>query len=128
MFGEWTGTIGADSQSLLDRLFGKPTEGHATSAEYNATHLQHLDFLKPEWDLLIEIHALLRRLPAIRLQYVKGHQDNDHRSYQILSLVSQLNVDADVLATEVIMSPNAGAYLILNNGTHGTANFDAVIR
>ena len=93
--------------------------------------------LTPEWDLLIEIQASLRRLPDIRLQYVKGHQDND-TPYQRLSIMSQLNVDADKLATRyqeefgmsrphVLMSPNAGAYLLLNDGIV-TANFDAVIR
>ncbi|KAI2511880.1 hypothetical protein MHU86_2396 [Fragilaria crotonensis] len=115
MFGEWTGTIGTDSQSLLDRLFGKQKEGQEP-LEYVATHLQPLDVLTPEWDLLIEIQASLRRLPDIRLQYVKGHQDND-TPYQRLSLMSQLNVDADKLATRyqeefgmsrphVLMSPN----------------------
>jgi hypothetical protein len=86
-----------------------------------------LDVLDPEWDLLNEIQITLRLLPDVTLEYVKGHQD-DHTDYSRLSLMAQLNVDADSLATgyqqevgrmfpQVLMSANAGAYLVVDEGT-----------
>lgn len=66
-------------------------------------------------------------LPNVKLTYVKGHQDS-HRAYSRLSLLAQLNVDADDKAAEyqrhfgkahpfVLMSTNAGAFVTLPEGT-----------
>ena len=57
----WRGTIGTDSQSMLDTIALKPREDH--------DHVQH-SFLKPleinvpEWDLLCEIRESLLQLPG----------------------------------------------------------------
>ncbi|KAI2506412.1 hypothetical protein MHU86_8038 [Fragilaria crotonensis] len=127
MFEPWVGRIGTDSQSMLDRLFGKQDESTMDSKEYKVSSLRSLDVLDPEWDLLNEIQITLRFLPDVTLEYVKGHQD-DHTEYLQLSLMAQLNVDADSLATgyqqevgrmfpQVLMSANAGAYLVVDEGT-----------
>ncbi|KAI2493031.1 hypothetical protein MHU86_21505 [Fragilaria crotonensis] len=126
MVGMWSGRIGTDSQSLLDRAFEKHGEnGHPL--RYGVTSLKVLDVLDPEWDLLNKIQITVRRLPEVTLEYVKGHQD-DHVEYSRLLLMAQLNVDADGLATLyqqefgstrplVLLSDNAGAHLITHEGT-----------
>ncbi len=88
----WSGTIGTDSRSMLDKLFGiaRVREG----GPLTAAMLEELDVMVAEWDLLREIQESLRLLPDVKLTYVKGHQDT-HRAYARLSLISQLNVDAD---------------------------------
>lgn len=126
MVGIWSGRIGTVSQSLLDRAFEKRGE-KGYPVRYGATSLKVLDVLDPEWDLLNEIQITLRRLPEVTLEYVKGHQD-DHVEYSRLSMMAQLNVDADGLATLyqqefgstrplVLLSDNAGAHLITQEGT-----------
>jgi hypothetical protein len=136
MFGDWIGTIGTDSKSLLDRLFEKWNDNQSPP-EYTVQRLQHLDVLVPEWDLLIEIQSSFRRLPEIRLQHVKGHQDKKV-AYNRLPLIAQMNVDADELASQyqaqfgmsrprVILSPNAAVHLEINEGTV-TAKYDSIIR
>ena len=50
-----------------------------------------------EWDLLINIKRLLAEMPGLILQHVKGLQDRQV-SYESLTLLAQLNVDADDLA------------------------------
>lgn len=123
--GNWCGTIGTDSQSMLEKLFGnkKVREGIPLSS----TALEELDVMTAEWDLLQEIQVALRLLPDVKLKYVKGHQ-NAHRAYGRLPLIAQLNVDADDKAREyqenhgkahpfVLMSPNAGAFVTLSEGT-----------
>jgi hypothetical protein len=117
----WRGLIGTDSQSMLDRLYGK------TIAQ-TSKHLAILDTLDAEWDLLVEIQEALRELPGVDLTYVKGHQD-DKKANDRLPLMAQLNVDADRLAGEynrehgnqqrpfALMTPNAGALLLTDDGT-----------
>ena len=71
----WRGLIGTDSQSMLDRLYGK------TIAQ-TPHQLTTLDPLDAEWDLLVEIQEALKELPGVDLTYVKGHQD-DKKAYEI---------------------------------------------
>ena len=66
MDAPWRGLIGTDSQSMLDRLYGKAT-GQLPR------QLARLDPLDAEWDLLVEIQDALRELPGVNLTYVKGH-------------------------------------------------------
>ena len=98
---QWHGIIATDSQSLLDSL-AKWTPQVKLSipnldpqryfpSPYNTT------VLMLEWDILIEIHHLLRAMPLLTLEYVKGHQDRV-QPYQQLTLLAQLNVDADSMA------------------------------
>ena len=55
--------------------------------------------LDAEWDLLISVHGLLSLFPVPpTVEHVKGHQDRT-QSYDSLDIVSQMNVDADSLAT-----------------------------
>ncbi|KAI2493074.1 hypothetical protein MHU86_21458 [Fragilaria crotonensis] len=127
MFGTWVGRVGTDSQSMLDRLFGKQNTGSSEVHRYNASNLKELDVFVSEWDLLHEIQIALRLLPDVTLEYVKGHQD-DHVDFSSLSLMAQLNVEADGLATRyqqqfgrtcphVLMSEHAGAYLVVEDGS-----------
>ena len=77
---------------MLEKLFGR---ANARGGDpLNAAMLADLDVMSVEWDLLREIQASLRLLPEVILQYVKGHQDT-RRAYMQLSLLAQLNVDAD---------------------------------
>ena len=121
----WCGTIGTDSQSMLEQLFGQSTV--RSGEPLVATKLQELDAMVAEWDLLREIQALLQILPEVTLKYVKGHQDA-HQVYTSLTLLAQLNVDADDKATAyqqqygkahpfVLMSPHAGAFVTIPEGS-----------
>jgi hypothetical protein len=122
---QWCGTIGTDSHSMLERLFGSKTV--KDGKPLTAASLVEVDVLCAEWDLLIGIQQSLRLLPAVKLKYVKGHQDS-HRAYHRLPLLAQLNVDADDKAREyqqqhgkahpfVLMSPYAGAFATTPEGT-----------
>ncbi len=94
---EWSGTIGTDSQSMLKTLFGQENVRQCTLL--GSVHLQEMDVMIAEWDLLIEIHTTLKTSPGVKLAYVKGHQDSV-REYTTLPLLAQLNVDADDKARE----------------------------
>lgn len=138
MFGEWNGTIGTDSQSLLDTLFGRQQgmPAAATPTKFSATRML-IDPLIPEWDLLIEIRNSLQLLPEVQLVYVKGHQDQNN-AYERLTLLAQLNIDADNMASQyqrnfgrahpyALMMPSTGVYLVYPEGTK-TANYIPDIR
>jgi hypothetical protein len=123
--GNWSGTIGTDSRSMLEKLFGNKNVREGTTLA--AMALAELDVMTAEWDLLQEIQVALKLLPDVKLKYVKGHQDA-HGAYGRLPLIAQLNVDADDKAREyqenhgkahlfVLMSPNAGAFVTLSEGT-----------
>ena len=128
MHDQWQGVLATDSQSVLDTLFGRDSEqpNNETSAQLDRDQVE-LDPLCPEWDVLIEIQAALRELPRVQLQYVAGHQDKQ-KTYNTLSLLEQLNVDADRIAAEyhelhhprmpyVLLSPNTRAHLLFQDGT-----------
>ncbi len=76
-------------------------------------------------------------MPALTLQHVRGHQDK-HTPYSRLSLLAQLNVDADEQATRyqrdfgghqpiVHLTPWAGVHLVLPTGTI-TRNYESALR
>ena len=88
-------------------------------------------------DLLIEIKYALQTLPGVSLKFVKGHQDR-RRRYEALSLLAQLNIDADDLATHyqnahgralpfALMTPHTAAYLVYPEGTV-TAKYTSELR
>ena len=139
MDGTWTGTIGTDSQSMLDTLFGRSTDSGPTAAEPTSLSPDAtlLNPLIPEWDLLFEIRNTLLQLPSVKLVYVKGHQDRTC-SYNRLNLLAQLNVDADDKAREyqerfgqarpyALLTQHSGAFLVYPEGTR-TANYGHSIR
>ena len=121
----WSGKIGTDSKSMLEKLFGERNLREQT--ELGVECLQELDVLTAEWDLLNEIQITLRQLQNVKLKHVKGHQDAT-RDYQTLPIMAQLNINADEKAREyqreygkahpfVLMSPNAGAHVLFPGGT-----------
>lgn len=60
----WHGTIGTDSQSMLDTIFGQENKGPAASVPATLPKRQvSLDPLIPEWDQLVEIRNALMQLP-----------------------------------------------------------------
>jgi hypothetical protein len=56
--------------------------------------------LQPSWDLIQAICATIKLHPDVSLHHVKRHQDN-LRDVRELPFPSQLNVQADLLATTV---------------------------
>lgn len=102
---QWLGIIATDSQSLIDTVQQK----QAPAASLNGATVPSdtdmatipsfpLEPTLPEWDVLRGSQALLHDMPQLALQHVKGHQDRDF-PYRHLSLLAQLNVDADAQAT-----------------------------
>ena len=61
--------------------------------------------LHSEWDMMASTHHLLNQLPVRPiLIHVKGHQDDDADvEIDSLSLESQMNIEADALASEVLL-------------------------
>ncbi|KAI2503136.1 hypothetical protein MHU86_11327 [Fragilaria crotonensis] len=122
----WAGHLATDSQSLLDTLFGLKANAQSRSS-LQCTQLVELDVMIPEWDVLIMIQERMRRLPLIDIQHIQGHQDK-HKPYDELTLLAQLNVDADHKAssfqrtfgrpsTETLLPTIVGAALNLPQGT-----------
>ena len=79
----------------------------------------------------------MEQLPQIRLEYVKGHQDRD-MSYDQLSQMAQLNVDADTKVGQyqdafgavrpiAKMMTSTGAHLVGPDGTI-TSHYQKAIR
>ena len=133
----WRGILATDSKSLLDTITEKPPKGFRGSPYGKRKLLQHLDVKCPEWDLLSSIITELQRWPGLELQHVRGHQDRK-TDYDRLSLLAQLNVDADTMAntyqcehgmarTEVLLTDTAGVHLVTPHGSM-TKNYDAVMR
>jgi hypothetical protein len=83
-----------------------------------------------EWDILIEVWKTKEQLSekSITMNHIKGHADNQ-QSYNRLTLLQQLNVDADKLANEYIQDhptknytkanifPSSGIQFHLEKGT-----------
>ena len=118
-FDEWHGIIATDSKSILDTLFGVEQSKNDCQA---IKKLNEIETLSPDSDVIVELQAALAALPGITLRHIKGHQDRK-TSYDRLSLLAQLNVDADHLAGEyqqthgcekppVLMSPNVRAHFV----------------
>jgi hypothetical protein len=96
--------------------------------EYDATKVQPNQTTIGEWDVLSEIWEIKKSLDNIIIQHIKGHSD-EKQAYEKLTLLQQLNVDADKLANQYIqdnpnkaykwvnMLPTNGAQLHLKTGT-----------
>jgi hypothetical protein len=85
--------VGTDSQSLLTHI--------ATETSQVALHPN--DTLVSDWDITHEIqHHLQQFAFRATLEHVTGHQDKD-TLYNDLPLLAQLNVDADVLASQYMI-------------------------
>jgi hypothetical protein len=86
--------LGADSKSLITRV----------QKESVNQVLHPNDTLVSDWDVTHEIqHHLRNFLFQVHLEHVRGHQ-NKHTPYKELPLMAQLNVDADLLATQYMIS------------------------
>lgn len=69
----------------------------ATLREYSLALTAHC--LDAEWDLLASVIELLANFPTPpSFEHIQGHQDR-HRDYDSLDVISQMNVDADALAS-----------------------------
>jgi hypothetical protein len=87
-------SLGTDSESLLTRV----------NKEGQQLVLHPNDTLVADWDVTHEIQHHLRTLSFwIELVHVRGHQDKTIL-YKDLPLMAQLNVDADVLASQYMVS------------------------
>ena len=83
-------------QFLLDKIL-HPLGNHLSNIA-----VKPINELTPEWDLLNEIQKGLHLLPGVSLTHVKGHQ-GDNKTYDSLSLLAQLNVDAYKMAGSIKM-------------------------
>ena len=131
----WQGVIATDSKSLIDTIYGPK---YLQLGSIQATDFRRpLDPLSPEWDVVIGVQQLLKSMPRITLQHIKGHQDRT-TDYHRLPLLAQLNVDADELANKyqqdhgshqpnVLLTQWAGAHLIFPSGTV-TSKYEKAIR
>jgi hypothetical protein len=120
MHEPWSGIIATDSQSLFNTLAGVTSKDLPVQIP-DGSGPHRLDVLSAEWDVVVQIQAQSAFLPGIRLQHIRGHQD-DHTPYEQLSLLAQSNVDADHLANRyqrdlgnarphVLLIPTTGAHL-----------------
>ena len=129
--------LATDSQSLLEAISIKPdtTSPHALYSKIKA--MNDLEVTCPEWDILSCILQELQKWPDVRLNHVRGHQDRS-TDYDRLSLLAQLNVDADAIATEfqcdhgaarsiALLTSTAGVHLASPKGTI-TSKYEAAIR
>jgi hypothetical protein len=138
---EWKGIVGSDSQSLPDTLHLRPEKDISTVPETRPTLKQiklfSFDPLLPERDANRGIQVVAQEMSGLRQQYVAGHQDWQTPIHK-LSLLAQLNVEADALATKyqtehgshelkVLLTDWAGVHLNLPSGTI-TSNFEASIQ
>jgi hypothetical protein len=85
--------VGTDSQSLLTRI----------ATETSQVTLHPNDTLVSNWNITHEIQHHLQQFSfSTTLEHVTGHQDKDTLSDD-LPLLAQLNVDADVLASQYMI-------------------------
>ncbi len=61
----WIGTNGTDSQSMLEKLFGRTSV--KSGEPLLATQLEDLDVMTAEWDLFMEIQVSVRLLLLVKL-------------------------------------------------------------
>ena len=102
-----------------------------TRSPNDVTKVYPNETLASDWDVLAEIWSTLHQnnlADSITVQHIKGHSDK-HKPYQELTLLQQLNVDADSMADsyiqqhwddeyhEVPLLPTSGAQLNLEQGT-----------
>ena len=133
----WHGIIATDSKSLVDTVRGKvrPELNNQTT---KVPWRRPLDPLSSEWDVVVVgIQHLLNEMPGLKMEHIKGHQDS-HRDYGHLSLLAQLNVDADAIANQyqrdhgthrpnVALTRWAGAHLVFPTGTV-TSHYESSLR
>jgi hypothetical protein len=110
--------IYCDNQGLLKKLTYLRSYNNAI----------HAIVLHSEWDIVSSVHRLQQDFdPPPELQHVKGHQD-DGTQIEFLELPSQLNVEADTLATTALheygsikpivpFDPSSRAQLTINGCT-----------
>ncbi|KAI2506424.1 hypothetical protein MHU86_8050 [Fragilaria crotonensis] len=139
----WFGIVATDSQSLIDTITQKrPPSTQRLSDIFSQDDKAviksfPLDPTIPEWDIIRGIQVLLQEMPEITIQHVKGHQDRDI-PYRNLSLLAQLNVDADAQASryqqelgsfqpDVLLTEWAGVHLDLPTGTV-TSHYETALR
>jgi hypothetical protein len=127
---EWQGILATDSQSLLDTITDGNYKAATNEDQQPACHLKplrYLDALDPDWDLTSSIITVAQDMVGMELQYIRGHQDRTCE-YDQLSLLAQLNVDADAMATQyqrnhgeprpqVLLTATAGVCLITPEGS-----------
>ena len=126
---DWWGTLAIDGISVLQTLQGKNDEGILPQERiiFIPKMEVELDVLCLDWEVLNEIQRSMKQLPKVNLQYVKGHQDTDTKLGR-LSLLAQLNVEADALAGQyqdcygeerpfVVMMAHTKAQLTMCKGT-----------
>ncbi|KAI2505025.1 hypothetical protein MHU86_9381 [Fragilaria crotonensis] len=103
---QWYGVVATDSQSLIDTVLQRNIKQEHSGVDSTfiggaqrqiKTH--PLDPTLPDWDVIRGIQVLLQQMPELKLKHVKGHQDRDI-PYRHLSLLAQLNVDADAQASQ----------------------------
>ena len=137
---EWQGILATDSQSVLDTIAHVHTMPEArapATRTYHTDQWKTLEVLSADWDVLIELQESLKLLPDLALQHVRGHHDN-HIPYQQLSLLAQLNVDADHQASTcqrlygsarpyTFLMPHTKAHIHNKDGTI-TSHYEAILR
>ncbi|KAI2509155.1 hypothetical protein MHU86_5274 [Fragilaria crotonensis] len=141
---QWYGVVATDSQSLIDTVLQRNIKQEHSGVDSTfiggaqrqiKTH--PLDPTLPDWDVIRGIQVLLQQMPELKLKHVKGHQDRDI-PYRHLSLLAQLNVDADAQASQyqrdlgsyrpdVLLTEWAGVHLEFPSGTV-TAHYEAALR
>ena len=131
------GTIATDSLSLVDTIQGVQHDAQGNEIDRAARYIHQLDPLFPEWDIVVNIRRKLHLLPDLILKHVKGHQDR-RIQYQNLSLLAQLNVDADRKANQfqaehgeyrafAPLAEGVGVHLVTPRGTI-TSKYASAIR
>ena len=131
----WTGILATDSKSLIDTV-SNPSPCPQSQAQ-SPFYKRPLDPLSPDSDIAIGVQSLLKEMPGLRLQHIKGHQD-ERCEFHRLPLLAQLNVEADALANKyqrdhgsfqpkVLFTQWAGVHLVLPSGTV-TSNYESALR
>jgi hypothetical protein len=131
----WAGVLATDSQSLLDTISAKGSADEDNKPKVKKLHELSVD--SPEWDIVSNIIALLHSQPGLKLKYARGHQDRTI-PYDNLSLLAQLNVDADEMATKyqinhggqrprAFLTDTARVHLVTPNGSV-TSKFSVALR
>ena len=132
------GIIATDSLSLVETIQGVQRDAQGNEIEIADRYIHQLDPLCPEWDIVVNIvRRKLHLLPDLTLQHVRGHQDR-RIQYHNLTLLAQLNVDADRKANQfqaehgeerpiVLIAEDVGVHLVTPRGTI-TSRYASAIR
>ena len=117
---EWNGIVATDSQSLLDTILDGPYVEKTTDLpiQSRVKDSRYLNVLDPDWDITSSIIEVAATMPGISLQYIRGHQDRT-TAYDRLSLLAQLNVDADEMANRYQRNYGKQRTIVLPTDTSG---------